>query len=402
MNILFMTNLFPKERENEIRSKMKFDMYDAANVLQWRIIDGIESNGGNDLFVLNHLPVDSWPKNYADKKIDEFTFSHKPGAEDINPGFCNITYIKKFLMKRPYAKYVRRWASQPADDKVILAYSLSPLFLETMKMAKKINPEIKSFAIVADLPEFAVCSKNKLKQLYCNYNCNHVNSLLQQVDGFILLTKHMAEKLNIKVPYMVMEGIAPSVAGVDKPFEATHEKTILYTGSMNKQYGILTLLEAFSKITDPNFRLQLCGLGDAGKEIKTLAEKDSRVQFLGKLPHEQILELQHRATVLVNPRQNIAEFTRYSFPSKTMEYLASGTEAVVYKLDGIPDEYDTFLHYVKDNNSETLAATLMEIANLPFSQRQAEGNAAKAFVTENKNAAAQASRVLDFIKGQCR
>ena len=38
----------------------------------------------------------------------------------------------------------------------------------------------------------------------------------------------------------------------------------------------------------------------------------------------------------VNPRQNNEEFTKYSFPSKTMEYLASGVPVVAYKLDGIP------------------------------------------------------------------
>ena len=397
MDILFMTELFPKEREKDIRSKMKFNMYDAANTLQWNIIDGIESNGGNNLFVLNHLPVDSWPKNYTDKKIEEFTFSHKPGAKDVNPAYCNITYIKQFLIKWPYAKYVRKWVSQPAEDKAILAYSLSPLFLETMKIAKRINPRIKIFTIVADLPEFAVCSNNKLKQLYCNYNREHVNGLLQQVDGFVLLTKHMAEKLKINVPHMVMEGIAPSIDMGEQAPRSTNKKIILYTGSLNKQYGILTLLEAFYKITNPDFRLQLCGLGDAEKDVLAQAEKDKRIQYLGKISQDKIYDLQQQATVLVNPRQNTGEYTRYSFPSKTMEYLYSGTPTIAYKLDGIPDEYDKYIFYVRDNTAISLTNKLIEVCEMSVNQRDAFGRSAQYYVRKFKNSQVQTKRILDFM-----
>jgi glycosyltransferase involved in cell wall biosynthesis len=39
-------------------------------------------------------------------------------------------------------------------------------------------------------------------------------------------------------------------------------KTILYSGNLGKRYGILNLLEAFAKISSPNFRLWLCGNGE--------------------------------------------------------------------------------------------------------------------------------------------
>ena len=63
-----------------------------------------------------------------------------------------------------------------------------------------------------------------------------------------------------------------------------------------------------------------------------------RIEFLGMLPRTDVLELQSKATILVNPRQPVGDFTKYSFPSKTIEYMASGTPLLMYKLPGIPEE----------------------------------------------------------------
>ena len=80
-----------------------------------------------------------------------------------------------------------------------------------------------------------------------------------------------------------------------------------------------------------------------------------------------------------------------------MEYLASGTPVVAYKLDGIPDEYDEYINYVPDNTAETLASTIQEVCNLPQSERTEMGRRASRFVLEEKNNVKQTKRILDFI-----
>ena len=109
--------------------------------------------------------------------------------------------------------------------------------------------------------------------------------------------------------------------------------------------------------------------------------------------------MQTEVTVLVNPRQNNEEFTKYSFPSKTMEYLSSGVPVVAYKLDGIPDEYDEYLNYVEDNSAEALANKLIEICEMTQEERNAIGSKGQKFVLENKNAIAQTKRIVEFIRG---
>ena len=145
-------------------------------------------------------------------------------------------------------------------------------------------------------------------------------------------------------------------------------------------------------------KLLICGFGQAEERIKLFMESDSRILFLGRIDRSDAISLQRKATILVNPRQNNEEFTKYSFPSKTMEYLASGVPLVAYKLDGIPDEYDKYINYVPDNSSEALALTLSELLKISDDERTQKGLEAKDFVLKNKNRKVQAKKILDFIK----
>lgn len=401
MEILFMSNLFPRETEQAVRAKMKFDMYDAANVLQWNLIEGLEENGGVNLSVLNLMPVDSWPQYYTSPLVKRYRFAHKVGASDINVGFCNVKYIKAPCMDVAYARAAKKWEKQTRgkQDRVVILYSLKHAFLNAVAKLKKKDPSIKVVAIVADLPEFTIDPRNPLRRWYARHTKKTLSQSIKNVDGFVLLTEHMAKRLDVKVPFTVVEGIAKArTDGKEAPAPNNGKKTILYTGSLNKQYGATVLVDAFMQLEGKELELVLCGLGNAEAYVKQCAERDIRIKYLGKVSHDKVLELQSEATVVVNPRQNNEEFTKYSFPSKTMEYLASGVPLVAYKLDGIPDEYDEYIHYVTGNSPEALAAVLQRVCEEPEAERRAFAARGKAFVLAEKNRVAQTKKILELIK----
>lgn len=404
-DILFLGRLFPKEKEMEIKKNMKTGMQEAANALQWNIIDGLEANNCGKLKILNYLPVDSYPKGYTDKKIEEFIFQHtnKYIPNDVNVGCNNFTVVKQFVNITPFKKKIKDWALEDNGmKKVLLIYTASPLFLSLSKYVKKVNKDILTACIIADIPEFATARQlHGLRKLYNSYTSRKCSFLFRYVDRFILLTKHMAKKLNITVPYMIMEGIATNFDDISCNQEIINkfknEKYILYTGILNFSFGIKNLLDAFSKINEPNLKLVICGYGEAENLIKERQKEDSRIVFLGRLERNSAISLQRFATVLVNPRLNNEEFTKYSFPSKNLEYLSSGVPVIAYKLDGIPDEYDRFINYPQDNSPEALANIIVEICNMSEIDRKNLGRAAKHFVLENKNYVVQTKRILDFL-----
>ena len=71
---------------------------------------------------------------------------------------------------------------------------------------------------------------------------------------------------------------------------------------------------------------------------------------------------------------------------------------VAYKLDGIPDEYDEYISYPKDNSETALAEEIIKICNMSDEDRIAKGKKSKDFVFLNKNKVAQAQRIIEFIK----
>lgn len=403
-DILFLGKLFPREKEAEIKQKMNTGMQDAANALQWNLIDGMDENHCGTIKILDYLPVDSYPKGYCDKTIPEYVFQHSDRyvSNDKIVKCTNLTIVKQFCNLAPFQKEVRKWAEdRSGKKKILICYTASSMFLSLLKFAKKCNSDIVSACVIADLPEFiSARTLSGIRKRYNDYEKRHSDRLYPYVDKFILLTKHMAARLNIQAPFLVMEGIATMTDCAQDPSvveKYASDKYIFYSGTLNYSFGIKTLLEAFSMVSEEHLKLIICGFGEAEEEIRERMKNDGRITFLGKLDRKQVLPLQRNATVLVNPRQNTEEFTKYSFPSKNLEYLSSGVPVIAYKLDGIPDEYDPYIHYPKDNTSEELSRVIGQISEMDPDQRKQMGREAQKFVLENKNNVVQTKRILEFL-----
>lgn len=400
LDVLFLGRLFPREKEQEIKGKMKTGLQDAANVLQWNIIDGFEENDIGTIKIINYLPVDAYPKGYTDKFIEGFSFnhSHKYDAGDINVRCCNIFGIKRFINIFYFKKHIKKWAKEKSDkQKILFSYTANSMFLSLAKLAKNINPEVKVACLIADIPEYSTVSVlTGAKKLYHDYEVKKTASLYGVVDKFILLTEHMAERLGLKAPFMVMEGIATTM-DVEAGEDTDYGKYILYTGLLNEKFGLCNLADAFSMIEDENVRLILCGSGDAEEYIAKKQKEDNRIITLGRVDRAKALRLQKGATILVNPRQNNEDFTKYSFPSKNLEYLSSGVPTVAYKLDGIPDDYDDYIIYPADDSPEALCDELIRLLSMTDGERNAVGEKARSFVCGNKNKTAQTKRIIEFL-----
>jgi len=176
-----------------------------------------------------------------------------------------------------------------------------------------------------------------------------------------------------------------------KDFRVKRWKNVRYN-------GILELVEAFKQIQNQKSRLLICGAGETESYIQTESEKDDRIIFMGELSREKILNLQKNATLLVNPRANNEEFTKYSFPSKIMEYLSSGTPTLAYKLDGIPDEYYDYM-YTISTESDGLKNSLDEVLSYTKEELQEKGNQAQRFVKNQKNAFEQVKKMIKMFDG---
>ena len=121
------------------------------------------------------------------------------------------------------------------------------------------------------------------------------------------------------------------------------------------------------------------------------------LELFGVLDSYNFTELQQKAFMLINPRQNEGEYTKYSFPSKTMEYMLSGKPVLMYRLDGIPAEYDPYLNYVDGNSAEDMKNAILKVLSSE-TKIQERAQAAARFVFENKNSAVQAKKIIELME----
>lgn len=388
--MIFLSCLFERTKEKELQSLTNLGMSNAGNTFQWALIDGLNGNMDVPVSIYNALPVGTFPCQFKKLFLRTSSWSYQ-GSQNVEIGCINLPFIKQFMRFLKAKQLILKM-----KDKQILLYST---YLPFLQAVQKLDSSYHVTLVVADLPEYYdLVETSYLHKWFRKQNNRKILTALKRVDDFVLLTEQMKTPLAVgERPYVVVEGIC-GVGSEETPLLVNDKKVIFYAGTLHYQYGIKTLLKAFSLIDDPAYELWICGAGEAEKEIRSCAKQDLRIHFYGYVEKAESLRLQKLATVLVNPRTNEGEYTKYSFPSKTIEYMSSGIPVVMYKLDGIPPDYDPYLYYVgEDTSAQALCTRLKEVCELPDQVRLKFGEAARDFVRQEKGCLVQAKKILDMI-----
>ena len=223
----------------------------------------------------------------------------------------------------------------------------------------------------------------------------------QRADAYVNVTKYINDVINPdNKPSVVMEGfVSESLREKSIALEDKYPKKVcMYTGAMEKIYGLDMLLEGFLKADIADSELHLYGAGDYVDEIKRLAESDGRIKYFGCRDNSHVVDAQMRATLLINPRYSDAEYTKYSFPGKNLEYAASGTPTLTTPLPGMPEEYYPHVFILEDESVDGMAKKLTEILSMPKQELYEFGMATKAWMLENKNCRSQIAKIIDFFE----
>jgi len=397
-NILLLGGMYPAELYFSIVENSKRGLQFAANNLQWSIVKGFECNF-QKFTVLTAPFISTFPFGYRKLFFKGCNFFGST-YEGKCVSFFNTPIIS--FKRRILTNEILKWYNQTSGGKCIIIYSLINELMCAAIEVKKLYPDLVICQIVTDLPEFMNANKVYKLLVLKKRNDKSVKNNVKFVDSFVVLTSFMVDRLDVRhKPFLVLEGIYnSSINDSKKSFkESFDHKVILYTGALAKKYGILKLVGAFSLITDENCRLWICGGGECVDEIVLRSRSDERIKYWGLLPANDILSMQKEATVLVNPRPAGDQYTKYSFPSKTMEYLASGTPVVMYKLDGVPKEYFDFCFVPNDDSVTELKNTLQMVCSMSLEERRKFGSSAREYILNNKNHCVQTKKILNLIEG---
>ncbi len=344
-HILFIGGVFAKENEAEVIRQAKKSVEFSANELQLRLIAGLRESAPTE--VISAPFIGHYPNQSSTPFFRGFS---GPQTLCSYVAFNNLWGFRNLSRAHALRRAVRAFAKTPGEKKLIVVFSAHDPFLAAAAYAKRLNPGIRICAVLPDMPQYMNLESRRghLYDLFKRFDTGSIYRHLRYADASVVLTEPMASALGISDrPYAVAEGIVDSLPepGREQPAGQPADGIIrvVYTGKLYLRFGIGYLLDAFSAIKGGQYRLILCGDGDAADDIRRAAARDSRIVFTGQVTPEQAMSYAAGASVLVNPRRNSGEYTRYSFPSKIIGYLLSGKPVVAFMLDGMPPCYRDFL-----------------------------------------------------------
>lgn len=335
MNLLLCCTLVPAKYEVENKR-----ISNAANRFLTNLCTELEKE--NSLRILSYIGVD----------FDEIS---KKDLESQNNKRIHYFFRSKRLIKGLLQMLYATWKGMSQCDyamtyNVVYAWMLTPTLA---KLKRK-----KSVLILADYsPVESYVSKKQ--QLYAKVQ----QYFIGKYDYVVGLSENTQKYLKFPQKFICMEGgISGSFYDFFDNYKDTKDDKIIlmYSGILEKVTGVDLLVEAFKKLEVPNVELVITGDGSLATWIIGVAEKYSNIKYLGCLPYDQYMEKLLAADMLVNPRNMNLPENENNFPSKIMEYLATGKVIVSTKFPGWEkyEEYIIFSESSIENLKEKIEKTI--------------------------------------------
>ena len=408
MEVLYISSVPSKKQFDYMHSMLKksvessnYGMHESGFKFHHLILDGITKE--NNVYSLIGRPTSfknykhiRWPKTIEYEK--NITYDHI--------GYLNLPIIKNIIISIKYFFKTLKWIKLNKDkEKCIILDASYITVIPFLNLATKIK-KCKKVAIVCDIYEYMAPVKDARKnsKFFHKLIAKFMRKQYSQIDGFVFLTEQMNNVLNLQYkPFIVMEGLVDHNMNImDNSLKNKVPKNIImYAGALREQYGVKNLVEGFMEYNDKKAELWLFGAGDYAIEINKMLKKDKRIKFFGIVDNNEVIKKECEATLLINPRPINQEFTKYSFPSKNMEYMVSGTPILTTKLPGMPKEYYDYVYLINGNEKQDIINSLQEIFQYSKNELHKKGKQAKEFVLKYKNNIHQSNRIIKLCKEVC-
>lgn len=329
------------------------------------------------LIALSALPYDKVSAKRIDEEIDGVRYVDIKNCTGCLHKFANLLFL--------YLEGYRIIRKEKTKCIVCDAIATAPCYISRI-LGKQFN--IPVIGIITDLPGM----------LGSNADVEKGIDRMRHFDGYVLLTQQMDSVVNpSNKPSMIMEGLCAEK--LPDVYNGEKKKVLMYSGSLwKKNAGIEYLTEGFLKANVSGFELHFYGTGELTPWIEEMSKKHPQIKYKGCVTNSEIIERQCEASLLVNPRPSVEEFCKYSFPSKTIEYMASGTPVLMTRLPGIPEEYFQYVYTIDSETPEGVCEVLKKVLNQDEETLRAVGMRAREFVMMNKSCKKQCERIHDFIE----
>lgn len=400
MKIIFVSSACSREKYAEIFNKRKNKFIDPAQKFLEQLMRGVATNNEVEIVSISALPVSA---STIDKKWFPYSEEVKDKIKYIYPSFINgkiLRYFSSFFST--FFSVRKQLRHSVSENTVIITDPLSYQTSIAARLAGKLFGK-KSIAIITDIPTYATEMKNhrysKLRQLFQTVYEKFTMNEIYKYDGYINLTSYMDMIVNPgKKPSIVIEGSIDSQDNTHEVRDKVGNKVYLYAGGLYEKYGVGNLVDAFISAELDGIELHLYGSGSYVEKLEEICSHYNYVKYKGCVLNTELIEIEKKADLLINPRFSNEEYTKLSFPSKTLEYMMTGTPVLSTRLAGIPKEYCEYLFWFNGESVDEMRIRLKELSLISNEEMQLMGQKAKKFVFQKKTNVIQGKRIVEFAK----
>ena len=373
----------------------------AANTVEKYYIDGFSKELGLDVEVLSALVTVPYP-HIMQKNIKADVTMYEQ-IKITNVGFRNSPYINQISQGKSIKRFVREWVKKNNQKKIlVVVYALRIAFLKAAMCIKKSIPDATVICIVPDLPQYMHGNVSSVHKLVYSINSLVIDKLRAKIDGYILYTQSMAEALSLgDKPWTVIEGIFDQAKlkklNLENEVKENGKFIFFYGGGLTEEYGLKLLVDGFQLANIEDAELHIYGNGTFAEQLNTYTKKNPAIRYFGSVAPDIIMSKMIKADVLVNPRPSTDAFTRYSCPSKVIEYMATGKAALITKLAGIPDDYFDYVYTIDEETVQGMADAMRKVRLESEEKRIQKGIQAQKYICSNKSLKEQMKKVVSLL-----
>ena len=311
--------------------------------------------------------------------------------------YINIPAIKQIIIQYQIRKALEdALATDAFKNSTIVVYNTMSIFIHpVLNVAKRYG--VNAIAIIADLPI------QEKKIIFRRMEDRKQISAIKMMSAIIPLTEHISKDFAPELPYCVVEAGCNPDDYEAKQVQVTGMScnSVVFSGTLNQLSGIELIIDAMKKVKNPNIVLNIYGDGPLKSFVETATKKSGNIRYHGRVSNDQMIEIQKKAGLLVCPRKRDDFTTRYTFPSKVLEYICSGVPVLSNRLPGIPDEYTQYINYVASESESDWAYSIETIFQQEQYRKYAEkARSAREHVLMTKSWSQQVERVLSQMKKQ--
>ena len=378
--LLYIGYYMSEQLFDEIVKHKINNMSTARQSLEYGLLKEFSQINDFNIKAISYVPASKEIKIPSESRIGQLSISHIPIIKNRLTSY----------LKGAWRFWHYLWKEIPKGSAVVM-YAVNPIFMFPLSIAKTAK-KLTLTTICSEVPKY----RRYDKSLAMRFKKSIQTFFNNRFDKYILLTEPMKEVVAVKnKPYMVMEGIAAELP--DKPSDSQRKNIVMYAGGLHPDNNLRLLIEACNRSSMVE-ECWICGSGPQEKDLASLIADNQRIKLLGRRSHEEVKNLEKQVKILINLRDSGNPLTRYSFPSKIIEYLASGAQVISTRLAGIPAEYFDYLHTIDDDRltADNLADLFNEILSLPEQELQQRASKSLKFLKENNSAEIQSKRIIEF------